>query len=66
MGRGGADLVRHPRRGWAPRDVDFTGFAKATVAAAKARYGATGVEVAAVREAWRTVKVPLRVTHRNR
>ncbi|HON76390.1 MAG: M4 family metallopeptidase [Candidatus Lutibacillus vidarii] len=52
--------------GGLPRDVDFTGFAKATVAAAKARYGATGVEVAAVREAWRTVKVPLRVTHRNR
>ncbi len=52
--------------GGLPRDVDFTGFAKATVAAAKKRYGATGVEVAAVREAWRTVKVPLRVTHRNR
>jgi Zn-dependent metalloprotease len=39
--------------------VDFAGFAAATVEAAARRFGATSAEVAAVREAWSTVGVPV-------
>jgi Zn-dependent metalloprotease len=39
------------------KDVDFAGFARATVDAATARYGSGSAEADAVRSAWLTVKV---------
>ena len=40
-------------------DCDFATFAALTVAAATTRFGADARETAAVRDAWRTVKVPV-------
>lgn len=39
------------------KDIDFAGFADLTVRAAQVRFGAGTAEAAAVRDAWRTVKV---------
>ena len=44
-------------RGGLPKDVDFAGFADATVDAATTRFGSGSTEAGAVREAWTTVGV---------
>lgn len=54
-GRVWFDVVSTP--GAVPKDVDFAGFARATVRAAADRYGSGGEVEAAVREGWAAVGV---------
>ncbi len=49
------DVISTP--GMIPKDVDFAGFAQATLTAASDRYGPDGEEVRAIREAWEGVGV---------
>ncbi len=46
--------------GGLPRDASFSGFAAATVSAARSRFGDGSAEAAAVETAWSQVQVPLR------